>query len=71
MGADRVPGRAAAAADLRQRNWHRAANSYAACVLATKILQVKPYDRESKGVLEQANQFLETSFLPGRAFLSP
>jgi hypothetical protein len=34
-------------------------------------VQVKPYDPESKGVVERANQFLETSFLPGRAFTSP
>jgi transposase len=47
-------------------------NSYAtgvaafAGVLATRIVQVRPYDPESKGVVERANQFLETSFLPGR-----
>jgi hypothetical protein len=39
--------------------------------LATQIVQVKPYDRESKGVVERTNQFLETSFLPGRVFTSP
>ena len=38
--------------------------------LATKIVQLKPYDPESKGIVERANQFLETSFLPGRTFTS-
>ena len=52
-------------------------NSYAAGVaafagvLATRIVQGKPYDPESKGVVERANRFLETSFLPGRVFASP
>ena len=31
---------------------------------------MKPYDPESKGIVERANQFLETSFLPGRTFTS-
>ncbi|MDE8585921.1 hypothetical protein [Arthrobacter sp. NQ4] len=31
----------------------------------------KPYDPESKGVLERANQFLEPAFPPGRIFASP
>jgi hypothetical protein len=39
--------------------------------LATRIVQLKPFDPESKGVVERANQFLETSFLPGRTFTSP
>ena len=39
--------------------------------LATKLTQTRPYDPESKGVVERANQFLETSFLPGRTFTSP
>lgn len=30
----------------------------------------KPGDPEAKGVVERANQYLETSFLPGRAFTS-
>nr|WP_198417714.1 DDE-type integrase/transposase/recombinase [Cryobacterium sp. TMT1-66-1] len=37
--------------------------------LATKIVQLKPYDPESKGIVERADQFLETSFLPGRTQL--
>lgn len=40
-------------------------------VLATRIVQLKPFDPESKGIVERANQYLETSFLPGRSFASP
>jgi transposase len=40
-------------------------------MLATRILQLKPFDPESKGIVERANQYLETSFLPGRTFSSP
>jgi transposase len=39
--------------------------------LATKIVQLKAYDPESKGVVERANGYLETSFLPGREFTGP
>jgi hypothetical protein len=39
--------------------------------LATKVVQLPPYDPESKGIVERANGYLETSFLPGRAFASP
>ncbi|WP_245631594.1 IS21 family transposase, partial [Curtobacterium ammoniigenes] len=39
--------------------------------LATKLVQAKPFDPETKGVVERANGFLETSFLPGRSFGSP
>ena len=39
--------------------------------LATKLVQLKPYDPESKGIVERANRYLETSFLPGRRFDSP
>lgn len=39
--------------------------------LATNIVQLKPFDPESKGIVERANQYLETSFLPGRRFTSP
>ncbi len=39
--------------------------------LATRLTQTRPYDPESKGVVERANQFLETSFLPGRTFTNP
>ena len=40
-------------------------------MLATRIRQVKPYDPESKGGVERANKYIETSFLPGRVFRSP
>ena len=39
--------------------------------LATKLVQLKPFDPESKGIVERANGYLETSFLPGRSFSSP
>jgi hypothetical protein len=39
--------------------------------LATRIVQLKPFDPESKGIVERANGYLETSFLPGRQFASP
>jgi hypothetical protein len=34
-------------------------------------VQLKAYDPESKGIVERANGYLETSFLPGREFASP
>jgi hypothetical protein len=40
-------------------------------VLATRLHQLKPYDPESKGIVERRNGFFETSFLPGRNFVSP
>lgn len=39
--------------------------------LATRIRLAPPRDPEFKGMVERANGFLETSFLPGRAFASP
>ncbi|MGW0160440.1 IS21 family transposase [Mycobacterium sp. NPDC003323] len=39
--------------------------------LGSRLLQMKPYDPESKGIVERANRYLETSFLPGRSFASP
>ncbi|MEU0477930.1 IS21 family transposase [Streptosporangium sp. NPDC006013] len=39
--------------------------------LATKIKLAPPRDPEYKGLVERNNQFLETSFLPGRQFASP
>lgn len=39
--------------------------------LATRLVQCKPFDPESKGIVERANGFLETSFVPGRSFASP
>ncbi|MBI2245220.1 MAG: IS21 family transposase [Nocardioides sp.] len=39
--------------------------------LATTLQRLKPYDPESKGVVERRNGFFETSFMPGREFSSP
>lgn len=39
--------------------------------LATRVVQLKPFDPESKGIVERRNGWFETSFLPGRAFSSP
>ncbi|WP_306922860.1 IS21 family transposase [Arthrobacter globiformis] len=56
---------------IGRRNSFAAGVPAFAGVLATRIVQVRPYDPESKGVVERTNQFLETSFLPGRSFASP
>jgi transposase len=40
-------------------------------VLGVKVIQCRPRDPEAKGIVERANGFLETSFLPGRSFSSP
>jgi hypothetical protein len=37
--------------------------------LGSRLVQLKPYD--PKGIVERANRYLETSFLPGRSFTSP
>jgi hypothetical protein len=39
--------------------------------LATQIKLAPPRDPEYKGMVERNNRFLETSFLPGRVFVSP
>lgn len=39
--------------------------------LGTRIYQTAPRDPEAKGVVERANGYLQTSFLPGRAFTDP
>jgi hypothetical protein len=39
--------------------------------LGTRIYQTAPRDPEAKGVVERANGFLQTSFMPGRTFISP
>lgn len=36
--------------------------------LGIKVLQCRPADPEAKGLVERANGYLETSFLPGRSF---
>ncbi len=40
-------------------------------VLGTKVIVCKPGDPEAKGLVERANGYLETSFLPGRTFTGP
>lgn len=40
-------------------------------MLGIRVIQCKPRDPESKGLVERANGYLETSFLPGRTFASP
>jgi transposase len=40
-------------------------------VLGAKVLVCDPGDPEAKGLVERANGYLETSFLPGRTFSSP
>jgi transposase len=40
-------------------------------VLGAKIVLCNPADPEAKGLVERANGYLETSFLPGRTFASP
>jgi transposase len=39
--------------------------------LAAKVVVCKPADPEAKGLIERAHDYLERSFLPGRAFTSP
>jgi hypothetical protein len=39
--------------------------------LATAIVQLRPRDPESKGIVERHNGYFETSFMPGRSFASP
>lgn len=39
--------------------------------LATTLVRLKPYDPESKGIVERRNGYFETSFMPGRDFTSP
>ena len=39
--------------------------------LAASLVRLKPYDPESKGLVERRNGFFETSFMPGREFASP
>jgi transposase len=39
--------------------------------LGIKVIQCRPADPEAKGLVERANGYLETSFLPGRSFDGP
>ncbi|PBC66309.1 transposase [Streptomyces sp. TLI_235] len=40
-------------------------------LLAVKVHLCRPRDPEAKGLVERANGYLETSFLPGRVFTGP
>jgi hypothetical protein len=40
-------------------------------VLGARVVICDPGDPEAKGLVERANGYLETSFLPGRTFASP
>ena len=40
-------------------------------VLGVAVRLCRPADPEAKGLVERANGYLETSFLPGRVFTSP
>ena len=40
-------------------------------VLGMRAIICRPADPEAKGLVERANRYLETSFLPGRRFVSP
>jgi transposase len=40
-------------------------------MLGIRVIQCRPRDPEAKGLVERANGYLETSFLPGRTFASP
>jgi transposase len=39
--------------------------------LGISVIQCRPRDPEAKGLVERANGYLETSFVPGRRFTSP
>ena len=39
--------------------------------LATRLVLLRPRDPESKGIVERRNGWFETSFMPGRSFVSP
>jgi transposase len=47
-----------------------AMNAFRGC-LGIRVIQCRPRDPEAKGLVERANGYLETSFLPGRSFVSP
>ncbi|MGH7511087.1 MAG: IS21 family transposase [Gemmatimonadales bacterium] len=40
-------------------------------MLGIRVIQCKPADPEAKGLVERANGYFETSFLPGREFTGP
>ncbi|TMR95135.1 IS21 family transposase [Nonomuraea basaltis] len=40
-------------------------------LLTTRMIILPPREPESKGIVERTNEYLETSFLPGRSFAGP
>ena len=58
-------------AGIGRRNSLTKPAAFFAGSLATRFVQLKPRDPESKGIVERANRYLESSFLPGRVFVSP
>jgi transposase len=40
-------------------------------ILGAKVIVLKPREPEHKGIIERAHDYLERSFLPGRAFTGP
>lgn len=40
-------------------------------LLGIKVIVLPPREPESKGIVERANEYLETSFVPGRSFTGP
>ncbi len=58
-------------AGIGRRNTLTKPAAFFAGALATRFVQLKPRDPESKGIVERANRYLEDSFLPGRVFASP
>ena len=72
-GFDGVPGRLVwdnEAGIGRGRRLTLPARAFAGA-LATRIVLLKAFDPESKGIVERMNQYFETSFMPGRSFTSP
>ena len=45
--------------------------AFTGTLATTAACSCKPYDPESKGIVERRNGFFETSFMPGRDFTSP
>ena len=58
-------------AGIGRRNTLTKPAAFFAGSVATRFVQLKPRDPESKGIVERANRYLGTSFLPGRVFVSP
>lgn len=40
-------------------------------MVATRIVQLRTFDLECRGIVQRANKYLETPILPGRTFASP